>query len=192
MGLFDEFSRVLETRLEEFLRNNPHLELQALLEQLDKQQEDTLHLIADLQRQEKKIEGEILTTAQEIQLWHNRINKAKEAGRLDLVNAAQEREAALLRQGNQQWGKMVGFKERIAQSKLLYKQIKQKKEEVKIKASQVKPETKPPKTEPSSDKGWQQTNYSKFTGYDPLEDQFQKWEADSELEKMKREINKNK
>lgn len=192
MGLFDEFSRVLETRLEEFLRNNPHLELQALLEQLDKQQEDTLHLIADLQRQEKKIEGEILTTAQEIQLWHNRINKAKEAGRLDLVNAAQEREAALLRQGNQQWGKMVGFKERIEQSKLLYKQIKQKKEEVKIKASQVKPETKPPKTEPSSDKGWQQTNYSKFTGYDPLEDQFQKWEADSELEKMKREINKNK
>ena len=192
MGLFDEFSRVLETRLEEFLRNNPHLELQALLEQLDKQQEDTLHLIADLQRQEKKIEGEILTTAQEIQLWHNRINKAKEAGRLDLVNAAQEREAALLRQGNQQWGKMLGFKERIEQSKVLYKQIKQKKEEVKIKASQVKPETKPPKTEPSSDKGWQQNNYSKFTGYDPLEDQFQKWEADSELEKMKREINKNK
>lgn len=192
MGLFDEFSRVLETRLEEFLRNNPHLELQALLEQLDKQQEDTLYLIADLQRQEKKIEGEILTTAQEIQLWHNRINKAKEAGRLDLVNAAQEREAALLRQGNQQWGKMLGFKERIEQSKVLYKQIKQKKEEVKIKASQVKPESKPPQTEPSSDKGWQQNNYSKFSGYDPLEDQFQKWEADSELEKMKREINKNK
>ena len=34
MGLFDDLSRFLENRLEEFLRNNPHLELEALLEQL--------------------------------------------------------------------------------------------------------------------------------------------------------------
>jgi len=37
VGLFDDFSRFLESRLEEFLRNNPHLEL-ALLEQLREQE----------------------------------------------------------------------------------------------------------------------------------------------------------
>ena len=30
MGVFDDVSRFLEDRLEEFLKNNPHLELQAL------------------------------------------------------------------------------------------------------------------------------------------------------------------
>ncbi|MEY3222150.1 MAG: hypothetical protein RLZZ203_1006, partial [Cyanobacteriota bacterium] len=48
MSLFDDLSRFLESRLEEFLRNNPHLELQALLEQLREQEEDTLKLVADL------------------------------------------------------------------------------------------------------------------------------------------------
>ena len=47
MSLFDDFSRFLETRLEEFLRNNPHLELQALLEQLREQEQDALKLIAE-------------------------------------------------------------------------------------------------------------------------------------------------
>ena len=56
MGLFDDFSQFLENRLEEFLQNNPHLELQALEEQLHQQEEDTLRLIIQLQRQEKKLE----------------------------------------------------------------------------------------------------------------------------------------
>lgn len=106
MGLFDDFNRFLESRLEEFLRNNPHLELEALLEQLREQEEDTLKLIADLQLQEKYSQDEILATAQEIQRWHIRVEKAKTAGRQDLVQPAQEREAALLREGNQRWGQM--------------------------------------------------------------------------------------
>lgn len=55
VGLFDDLSQFLENRLEEFLRNNPHLELEALLEQLRKQEEDTLKLIADLQLPRKAI-----------------------------------------------------------------------------------------------------------------------------------------
>ncbi|MFN7854046.1 MAG: TIGR04376 family protein, partial [Dolichospermum sp.] len=65
MSLFDDLSRFLESRLEEFLRNNPHLELEALLEQLREQEEDTLKLIAELQLQEKRSQDEILSTAQE-------------------------------------------------------------------------------------------------------------------------------
>lgn len=77
MGLFDDFNRFLETRLEEFLRNNPHLELQALEEQLREQEEDALRLIADLNLQEQKLQDEILSTAQEVQRWHIRIERQK-------------------------------------------------------------------------------------------------------------------
>ena len=40
MGLFEDFSKLLETKLEEFLRSNPHLELQAIEEQLKEQEEE--------------------------------------------------------------------------------------------------------------------------------------------------------
>ena len=126
MGVFEDLSRFLESRLEEFLRNNPHLELQALEEQLREQEEDSLRLIVDLQSQEKKLENEILATAQEIQRWHIRIDKAKAANRWDLVQPAQEREAALLRQGNQLWGHMQGLKERIRQAQELLRRIQQR------------------------------------------------------------------
>ena len=50
MGLFDDLSRFLETRLEEFLKNNPHLELEAILEQLRQQEQDTSRLIIEIGR----------------------------------------------------------------------------------------------------------------------------------------------
>ena len=137
MGLFEDFSRFLETRLEEFLRNNPHLELQAIDEQLREQEADTLRLIADLQRQEKNTEASILSTAQEVQRWHVRIEKAKTAQRWDLVKPAEEREAALLREGNQLWGQMTGIKDRIQQTKELYKRIQTRRKEVKAKLQEV-------------------------------------------------------
>ena len=65
MGLFEDLSQFLETRLDEFLRDNPHLELEALLEQLREQERDTIKLIADLEEQKKRHESEILTLAQE-------------------------------------------------------------------------------------------------------------------------------
>ncbi len=134
MGLFEDMSRFLETRLEEFMRNNPHLELQVLEEQLREQEEDTLKLILELQRKEKQLQDSILSTAQEIQLWHDRVSKAKAANREDLVRAAQEREASLLREGNQFWGQMQGVKERIEKAKDLYRQIQVRRREVKAKS----------------------------------------------------------
>ncbi|MEG5176221.1 TIGR04376 family protein [Microcoleus sp. B3-D7] len=190
MGLFDDFSRFLETRLEEFLRSNPHLELQAIEEQLKEQEEDTLRLILDIQKQEKKLQAEILSAAQEIQRWNDRINKAKAAQRLDLAQAAQERQAALLRQGNQRWGQMQGCKERIEKAKELYRQIQVRRKEVRAKAAEAATRTTTTKTEQNWDtKGWNQSsNYSSFTAADPLEEKFQRWEADEELDRMKRNI----
>ena len=195
VGLFDDLSQFLENRLEEFLRNNPHLELEALLEQLRKQEEDTLKLIADLQLQEKRSQDDILATAQEIQKWHTRIAKAKAAGRVDLLGAAQQREAALLRQGNQLWGHMQGIKERITQAKDLLRKVQQRRQEVQTKASQAQAQAQAQRSATQSQQrfettGWWNSSNNNFSGYDELEDKFRNWEIEDELEQMKRKKGK--
>ena len=192
MGLFDDLSKFLESRLEEFLRNNPHLELDALSEQLREQEEDTLKLIADLQLQEKRKQDEVLSTAQEIQRWHIRVQKAKNAGREDLAVKAQEREAALLRQGNQLWGQMQGVKERITQAKELYRQIQQRRQEVQAKATQAQAaRTKAQAQQRMEDTGWwsASSSYPSSNKYDDLEEKFLRWETEAELDEMKRKMN---
>ncbi len=190
MGLFDDFSQFLETRLEEFLRENPHLELQALEEQLREQEEDTLRLIADLQRQEQRLQDEILAIAKDIQRWHERVAKAKAANREDLAQAAEEREATLLRQGNQRWGQMQGIKQRIEQSKELYQQVKKRLQEVKAKAKEVQAAQTHSQKSAWENPGWHQTtNYASFDqAGDSLEQQFKRWEAEEELEQLKRQM----
>ena len=189
MSIFDDLNRFLETRLEEFLRSHPHLELQALEEQLREQQEDTRRLIADLQRQQKRLKDEILSIAKDIQRWHARIDKARAANRPDLAEAAQEKEASLLRLGNQRWGQMEGLKKRIAQSQDLLNQIQQRRQEVKAKAAN----TKSSQSQTPSKFGWEKSGWNQRSNYsnsssvaDPLEEKFQRWETENELEQMKR------
>ena len=192
MSIFDDFSRFLETRLEEFLKNNPHLELQALLEQLREQEEEALKLIVEKEGQKKHLEAEILSLAEEIQSWHKRVAKAEAAGRLDLAQRAKEREAALLRQGNQLWGQMEAAKQQITNGKTLLTQIRTRKEELQNKARQAQAaQAKAAQTKANYDtKGWNETiNYSTYNkATDPLEADFQKWELDDELDQLKRNL----
>ncbi|MDB9373563.1 TIGR04376 family protein [Nodularia sphaerocarpa] len=191
MGLFDDLSRFLEDRLEEFLRNNPHLELEALLEQLRQQEEDTLKLIAELRLQEKRSQDEILSTAQEIQLWHIRVQKAQNAGRQDLATAAQDREATLLREGNKRWGQMQGLKERIAQSQELLRKIQVRRQEVQTKATEAQTARTQAQTQQRIETdGWWNPTSSYTSGLDDLEEKFRRWETQDELEQMKRNLGK--
>ncbi|MEM9217255.1 MAG: TIGR04376 family protein [Cyanobacteria bacterium P01_F01_bin.150] len=206
MGLFEDFSRILETRLEEFLKNNPHLELQALEEQLREQEEETTRLLASFRLREKQLESEILTTAKEVQRWHVRIDKAKAANRYDLVKPAQEREAALLRQGNQLWGQMKGVKERISQTVTLNQKIKQRRKDVQAKVveaqnaraaakAQAKAQANAQETQWQTSAWNQKTDYSfnnpgSRTSLDDLEKTFSQWEMDEEISQMKRDMGK--
>nr|WP_236117199.1 TIGR04376 family protein [Hassalia byssoidea] len=191
VGLFDDLSRFLENRLEEFLRNNPHLELEALLEQLREQEADTLKLIADLQVQEKRSQDDILSTAQEIQRWHIRVQKAQSANRQDLAAAAQEREAALLREGNQRWGQMQGLKERITQSKELLRKIQVRRQEVQTKAAEAQDLRAKAQTQQRFEtNGWSNKSSSYSNTFDDLEEKFLRWETQDELEQMKRNMKK--
>ncbi|WP_239651353.1 TIGR04376 family protein [Neosynechococcus sphagnicola] len=137
MGLFEDLSQFLERRLEEFLRENPHLALQALEEKLREQETETQELIADLKQQQQQSQAEILAIAQEIQRWHTRVDKARAAGRVDLAEAAQERESALLREGNQRWGQMEMLGERLRQAEELHRKITARRQEVGTKVAQV-------------------------------------------------------
>ncbi|MBD2257859.1 TIGR04376 family protein [Pseudanabaena sp. FACHB-2040] len=196
MGLFEDLSRFLETRLDEFLRANPQLELMALEDQLRGQEEDAINLLGDLKRREKQLEDGILSTAQDIQRWHARIEKARASNRLELVQAAEEREAALLRQGNHLWGQMKGVKERAEQARELQRRIHDRRRELKTKIAQAQAEQAAQRTTPQSstsswETGWNQSPYKTFTQpLDPLEETFQRWETQEELDNLKRQMGK--
>ena len=195
MGLFEDLSRFLESRLDEFLKANPHLELMALEEQLRGQEEDAINLLGDLKRREKQIEDSILTTAQEIQRWHARIAKAQAAQRHDLVKSAQEREAALLRQGNHLWGQMKGIKDRLEQTRQLQRQIHDRRRELKVKIAAAEADRAATQGTSAYEReqttGWQQNPFQSFDKpIDPLEETFQRWETEEELEALKRQMGK--
>jgi len=192
MGLIEDISRFLEIRLEEYIRKNPQMELQVLSEQLRQQEAEVLKIIADLERKEKQFQDQILAIAEDIKLWHTRSNKAKESGRQDLANAANEREASLLKQGNQVWGQMELMKQRLAQTVELHTQITERIKEVQIKINQAAQAAKSrPEytTEPKSTFSWENINPPpNRDADDPLEAQFQKWEMDEEIDRLKRKM----
>ncbi|WP_448571604.1 TIGR04376 family protein [Trichothermofontia sp.] len=191
MGLLDDFSRFLETRLEEFLRAHPQLELQALEEQLREQEEDTLRLVTELRQQEQRLQEQILETAQDIQRWHIRIEKAKQS-RPELVEPAQQREAALLRHGNQLWGQMQGAKQRQQQAQALLQQIQQRRQEVRAKAAELETARAAAKAQTEvnwATRGWNEAYPQRQAKHsDPLEEQFRRLELEDEMAAMKQQM----
>ncbi len=185
MSIFENFNQFLETRLEEFLKKHPNLQIQILIEQLEEQEKDTKLLIQQLEADRDILEKEILSLGKQIKLWHQRIDKAVNANRVDLAQSAQEREAALLRQGNQTWGKMTGVKERLKKSQELLLSIQKRKKEVEVKYNQEK--AAPEQTKKTNDfetRGWQ--NSSKYDSVDSLEQKFRELEIDEMLRDLKR------
>jgi uncharacterized protein (TIGR04376 family) len=185
MGLFDDMKRFLETQLDDFMSKNPHLQIQVMEEQLQQQAADTMNLLVDLRLQEKQIQAEVLTTAQEIKNWHERVAKATAAGKQDLAAAAQERVDFLLRQGNQLWGKMQGIKDRTTQGTKLLADIKLRRQELAVKAAAVQ-------TTSNHNAAWQApvtplgNQKTRLDANDPLDAQFLRWEAEEELNAMKK------
>lgn len=189
MGLFEDINQFLEQRLEEFARNNPHLELQVLEEQLRQQEKESLRLIIDLQAQEKRSQDEILETAEQIKNWHQRIDKANAAGRKDLADSAREREAALLRQGNQLWGKMQGIKQQMEKAKELQRQIQMKRQELAAQAATAQSQRAKAEAEGWETRTWGKTEPSPAPEKgDDLDRKFSRWETEMELEEMKRKM----
>jgi uncharacterized protein (TIGR04376 family) len=192
MGLLDDISRFLETRLEEYIRNNPQIELQILEEKLTQQESEVAKLIASFRAQEKQFQDNILAIADDIRIWHERAKKASDAGRQDLASAAKEREAALLKQGNQVWAQMELIKQRIAQTADLQSQIQSRMQEVRAKITEsAKTKSKSQTNDRASTSfNWESLHTPSQGTDDPLEQQFRRWEMDEELERLKHKMGK--
>ncbi len=187
MGIFDDFSRFLEERLDEYMRANPQLELMVLEEKLREQEEETLQLMTELKREERQVQDKILELAHEIQLWHTRIEKAKAANRLDLAEPAQKHEENLLRQGNQLWGQMEMLKQRIQQTQELQQQIQQRRKEVQAKVA-ANQSTSTAGSPPTGTPRSSSSGSTPPPSADRLEQEFRRWEAEQELEELKRRM----
>ncbi|MBJ7899227.1 MAG: TIGR04376 family protein [Cyanobacteria bacterium RI_101] len=185
MGVFEEVGQFLETRLEEFLKQNPQLELQVLLDQLQSQEQETRRLVLALEKQQAQEEAELLTLAQDIQLWHGRVEKARNAQRPDLAGAAQEREAQLLGQGNQLWSRRLQTLERLKQAQDLIPQIQRRRREVQQQIDSLK-QAPPQPAQPKAKTPAPEPNYTR--GADPLDAEFQRWELEDELNRLKRNL----
>lgn len=190
MGLIEDISRFLETRLEEFIRNNPQIELQILEDKLRQQEEEIAKLIITSKQEEKNLQERILEIAEEIRVWHDRTVKAESFDRQDLANLAKEREAALLRQGNQIWAQMELVKKRAIDSQSLQVQIQERRKEVQAKVAEAA-KTAKVKAPSSTPLNWDNLYTPPFRDpNDKLEETFRRWEMDEELERLKRNMGK--
>jgi uncharacterized protein (TIGR04376 family) len=191
MGVFEDMSRFLEMRLEEFLQAHPGLELQVLADQLRQQEAEAQRTLQQLATAEQQAQQSILKTADEVQRWHERIQKAEQANRSDLATAAREREAALLRQGNQQWAQMTLAQQQIQQTQALVEQIKQRRADIQNRIRQqatVGEQATIPKSWQSSTGSGQELDPNLYDIPDPVEEQFKRWEMEEELQALKRQM----
>lgn len=191
MGVFEDVSRFLEERLDEFLKTHPNLELQVLEDQLREQEEEVQKTLRQLAAEEQRAQQEILKTAEEVQRWHERVTTAEHAKRPDLAEAAREREAAFLRQGNQQWAQMSLAQQQIQQIETLATQIRSRRQDLQVKIrQQAQSQTsQTPPTPQSWQKASPQPRKNLFEELDPLEARFKELEMEEELEALKRKLN---
>jgi uncharacterized protein (TIGR04376 family) len=187
MSLIKDLKQFFDSQIDSFLTENPHLELQMLEEQLQQQEQDIKKLLLDLQVKENSTEAEIVKTGTEIKSWHSRADKARAANRSDLAEGATSRINSLLRQGNQLWGKMQAIKEQKIRAEELLKIVQSKRLEVKQAAIAKQAERVKNKVANASiPSGWDTDKDSNSA--DPLEAQFQKWEADEEIQRLKQNL----
>ncbi|MEN9219632.1 MAG: TIGR04376 family protein [Thermostichales cyanobacterium SZTDM-1c_bins_54] len=182
MGLFDalgSFGQFLETKLDEFLRAHPELELQILADQVDQQYAEALNLLKNSQAEEERYKKQILELAEEIKTWHGRVEKAKQAKRPDLATQAQAVEDRLLQQGNTLWAAMKAAAQRQVDTRQLLQQIEGKREEIKRRQQELwrqqAQSTPEPWGSPRGDQQWQE-----------LERQFRELELQLELDELRR------
>ena len=190
MSIIDNLLRFLETRLEEFLSAHPDLELQAIEEQLRQQEADTTKLIAETRAEQQRLQQSILATAQEIKRWHERVERARQANRPDLVAGAQQREADLLKQGNQLWGQMQGAKDRLQNMEDLLRRAQQRRREVRDRIIEMARTRQAEAAATGSSAGAEWSGWSQPSGnWSDLEREFEQLETDLELEELKRQQN---
>ncbi len=186
MKFIEDIIRFLETRLEEFLRAHPEIELQALDEQLRQQEEETRRLRQESLAQKQALSEALAKLGEEIKTWHFRIEKAERANRPDLAEGARRREAELLEKGSRLFNQGKALEEKIQQLEALLPQIAQRRQEVQTKLQEVKAAQAKTAAEPA----WGFSPWGKPFEEDKLEEEFRRLEMRLEVEKELHDMKK--
>ena len=112
---FEQLEAKLEQQLEAFLKANPAQE--ALLqeqEQQDQARQWRERRLA-LQQQAEGLRAELLELAAEISRWQERVNRARQAGAADLAERAEAHRNGLMERGRQRWQLLVALGEALAE-----------------------------------------------------------------------------
>jgi uncharacterized protein (TIGR04376 family) len=173
MSLWDELEQFLSSRLEEFLKANPQLEILVVLEKVRSEEDRAQKALVNLRREEKEVHSTILETAQNIKKWYERKQKAQTALRPDLVEAAQEQETQLLTQGNKLWNRKTEIVLGIQKNEKLLQELLPRRQalEEKLRQEQI---NEPPPRRPSVNRD--------------VEAQFQQWEIEESLNELKKKM----
>lgn len=174
MGAWEDFSRFLEDRLDEFLESNPRLKLLVLLENVRQQETEAEGRLRKIEADIEQLQGEIVAVARDVQKWQERVKQAQASGRTDLAQGAKERSDELLRRGNELWGQMTVLRQQLQQTQVLHDRIRDKRRELEahMATQQAEAATSRPQSTPGSQ--------------EDLEARFHEWELDQEIQKLKR------
>ncbi len=174
MSLWQDLETFLETRLEEFLQANPQLQLYVLLEKVRDEEQRTQQQLILLRQEERELQTKILTTAQEVKKWFERKQQAK-ISRPDLAQAAEQREAEFLAQGNHMWARKSELALEIKKNEKLFHELSPRRQELeaKIKQQVDTSTTSAPPQRPAND---------------DLDARFRQWELDKEIEALKKKM----
>ena len=173
MSADDWFSRLeqqLEQQLDAFLQANPgqaqQLELQEQRERLQRLQRQRLELQSGAERERQQL----LELAAEIAQWQERVTRARNAGATELAERAEAHLAGLMARGRDRWQALA---ERGARLQQLEAEL-QAAQAAGATASATGPAAKP-RPEPGDD----------------LDQAWARFEADQELEQLRRRQHRN-
>lgn len=192
MSIFENFTTFLESKLEEFLKSNPQLNLTILAQEVKQEKQDTLRLINQLEIRQKKLETDILKLVQDIKMWCERIEKAEKANRIDLATEAEQRKNLLLSQGNITWQEMDTVKSQLANGRKKMISIEEKEREINLKIQELEKTKYQTNNNYNSSTNNASSNYNSSTFNninDDLEKKFRDWEVSMELDEMKKNMN---
>lgn len=181
MSIFEDFTKFLETTLDDFLQSNPQLNLMIMAQEVKQQKQESFTLLKKFELEQKKIESDIIQLGQEIKIWCDRIEKAEKVGRYDLKAEAEERRNLLLTKGNNLWQTMEAVKQKIVVNKQLLISLDEKEKEINLKIEQLKVIS-----QPNNEKSYNYSSPNQDRQYDYLDKKFQDWEVEMELEQMKK------
>jgi hercynine metabolism protein len=158
---WQELERELEQQFDSFLKDHPAQ--QELLEQEEQRakQQRRLARLSELETKAQDLRDQLLNLSEEIRGWRARVERAQRAGAHDLADRAQAHLSSLMGQGREQWQSLAALGE---ESRLLHEEI----------SRAEKQSAKPPKSQAP-------------TAQEDLEQAWQRFEAEQELERLRRE-----